>query len=258
MVVTGLLSDLTSDTIPAPFEEPELIIKAASYSRLTEFEKCKYRAKLLFVEKIKEPQRPLPPGKTEQANDRGTRIHEAAELFVKSENRVELIPELSDFREEFEKLRELHSQGLVSLEGEWAFDESWQPCAYYSDTTWMRVKLDAMVTLGMEHAAIIDYKTGRRSGNEVKHADQMALYALAVFMRYPKVQKVTVELFYTDQNDLARQVYTREQGLRYLKNFNKRFLAMTTCEDFPPNPNDYSCRWCYFGPKGSGVCKTGR
>ena len=67
-------------------------IKAWSYSRLVDFEQCKLRAKLKYIDRIPEPARPLPPGKTEHANDRGTRIHDAAERFVRGG--VELIPEL--------------------------------------------------------------------------------------------------------------------------------------------------------------------
>src|SRR5690606_8448838 len=65
-------------------------IKSWSYSRLTGLEQCALRAKLAYIDRIPEPERPLPPGKTEHANDRGTRIHLAAELFVRGE--AELIP----------------------------------------------------------------------------------------------------------------------------------------------------------------------
>ena len=58
---------------------------------MTTFEQCKFRAKLQYVDKIPEPERPLPPGKTEHANDRGTRIHDAAENFVNRD--INLIPE---------------------------------------------------------------------------------------------------------------------------------------------------------------------
>jgi hypothetical protein len=46
-------------------------ISKVSFSRLQNFEKCKYLAKLMYIDRIPEPERPLPPGKTEHANDRG-------------------------------------------------------------------------------------------------------------------------------------------------------------------------------------------
>ena len=134
-------------------------IKAWSFSRLSIFEQCKFRAKLAYVDRIPEPPRPLPPGKTEHANDRGTRIHTAAELFIQQD--VELQPELHAFRAEFMRLRELFKQGKVALEGEWAVDKDWQPTAWTSSTTWARIKLDAFVRLSKTHAVVIVLQSHR-------------------------------------------------------------------------------------------------
>lgn len=230
-------------------------IDAWSYSRLTIFEQCKQRAKLAFIDKIPEPPRPLPPGKSEHANDRGTRIHNAAELFVQSN--VELIPELHKFRDEFLRLKELYKQGKVSLEGEWAVDAEWSPVAWRSSDAWARIKLDAFVRLSKTHAVVIDYKTGRKYGNEIKHAEQCQLYQLAAFLRYPELETIDVELWYTDEDELTHMRYTREQGLRFFQTFDRRGSAMTTETDFPARPNIYSCRWCPYGPRGTGHCTQG-
>jgi hypothetical protein len=53
-----------------------------SYSKLTDFEKCKKYFWLKHEEKVPEPERPLPPGKTEHANDRGTRVHTSCEEYI--------------------------------------------------------------------------------------------------------------------------------------------------------------------------------
>ena len=42
-----------------------------SYSKLIDFEKCKLLAKIKHLDKTPEPERPLRPGQTEHANDRG-------------------------------------------------------------------------------------------------------------------------------------------------------------------------------------------
>lgn len=231
-------------------------IPAWSYSRLTVFEQCKRWAKLAFVDRIPEPPRPLPPGKTEHANDRGTRVHEAAELFVK--DNVELIPELEKFRPEYLRLRDLYRAGMVSLETEWAFDRSWNPTAWMSRDTWARIKPDAFVMFDEgKRAVLIDFKTGKKFGNEIKHAEQCQLYQLAAFLRHPELEEIQVELWYLDQDDITTMKYTRKQGLRYLKNFEERGVKMTTEENFDPSPNIYSCRWCPYGPKGTGHCEVG-
>ena len=230
-------------------------IKAWSYSRLVDFEQCKLRAKLKYVDRIPEPARPLPPGKTEHANDRGTRIHEAGERFVRGG--VELIPELKAFEAEFHDLRNKYKHGMVSLEGEWAVNKDWEPVAWGARDAWARIKLDAFVCLSRTHAVVIDYKTGRKFGNEIKHAEQTQLYQLAAFLRYPELETIDVELWYTDQDDLTHMKYTRSQGMRFFQNFNQRGIAMTSAEEFPPSPNVFACKWCPYGPRGTGDCDRG-
>ena len=230
-------------------------IRAWSYSRLTDFESCKLKAKLKYVDRIPEPARPLPKGKAEHANDRGTRIHESAELFIKGG--VELVRELTPFRQELERLRDLYAHGKVSLEGEWAVDREWNPVAWASNDAWARIKLDAFVRLSPAHAVVIDYKTGRKFGNEIKHAEQTQLYQLAAFLRYPELEIIDVELWYTDQDDITHMKYTRAQGMRFYKNFDTRGKAMTDAVSFPPNPNIHSCRYCPYGPRGTGDCSVG-
>lgn len=224
-----------------------------SFSRIQDFEQCKHRAKLKYLDKIPEPERPLPPGKTEHANDRGTRIHDAGERFVRGG--IELIPELQKFKAEFEKLKALFAAGKVSLEGEWAMDRGWAPVAWKSSDAWLRLKLDAMVMLSKTEAVVIDYKTGRRFGNEVKHAEQTQLYQLVTFLRYPELETIHTELWYPDVDELATMTYTRNQGLRFKRSFEQRGDAMTTCIDFPANPNIFSCKWCPY--KGTEHCDKG-
>lgn len=230
-------------------------IKTWSFSRRTVFEQCPFRAKLQYVDKIPEPERPLPPGKTEHANDRGTRIHTGAELFITKE--VELIPELEPFRDEITKLKELYKVGKVSIEGEWAYNKSWIPTHWSSEDAWARMKLDAMVHIDESQAAVIDHKTGKKSGNEIKHAEQGQIYQLGAFMRFPKLQLVTVEFWYLDQDDITRVDFTREQGMKYFKTINERALNMTNANFFPPKPNVFNCRWCPYGPRGTKHCTVG-
>ncbi len=230
-------------------------IKAWSYSRLVDFEQCKLRAKLKYIDRIPEPARPLPPGKTEHANDRGTRIHDAAERFVRGG--VELVPELKAFSTEFHDLRNKYEHGMVSLEGEWAINKDWEPVAWGDRDAWARIKLDAFVRLSKTHAVVIDYKTGKKYGNEVKHAEQTQLYALTTFLRYPLLETVGTELWYPDAKELTHTAYTRQQALLLRRAWDKKGQSVTTCTSWPANPNIYSCQWCAYGPWGTGHCPEG-
>lgn len=234
-------------------------LKTWSHSRLSTFESCNYRAKLQYIDKIPEPDRPLPEGKTEHANDRGTRLHTAAEMYTKGG--VELAPEIAkNFTTEHEKLRELFAEGRVSLEGDWGFNKAWEPVAWMSSDVWCRVKCDAVAHLTKKHAVVIDFKSGKRWGNEMKHTEQMHIYTLSTLLKYPQLDKVTTELWYWDANELSSMTYTRDQGLRFVTGFEKRADLLTACLDFKPNPNVFSCKWCAYRPiakGGSGHCKSG-
>lgn len=228
-------------------------MKAWSFSALDDFEKCKYRTYLKRVQKIPEPIRALPPGKTEHANDRGSRIHDHAEHYVRGTGKF--IPELKSFTLELDALAREFKKGKVQLEGEWGMSRDWEPAPYAK--AWLRLKLDAILFLSKTEAVAIDYKTGRIFGNEFKHAEQLQLYALVTFLRYPELEVIHTEVWYLDHDEVTTITYTRNQALRFKFKWNKRGTEMVNTVDFPPNANIFSCKWCMYGPKGSGVCERG-
>lgn len=234
-----------------------MAISSWSFSKIQDFERCKLATKLKHIDRIPEPERPLPPGKTEHANDRGTRIHTSCEEYINGTSDV-LDPDADKhFGAQIDLLRVMHGDGLVSLEGEWGMNREWEPCDYKG--AWLRLKLDAMVMHDERTATVIDFKTGRKFGNEVKHGEQLALYQLVTFLRYPFLEKVYAELWYLDQpNDNVTSLqYTRTQGLKYRSNWDRRGHKLTTCTDWSPNPNIHSCKYCQYGPWNGGQCQVG-
>jgi hypothetical protein len=232
---------------------PAAPLKSWSFSSLMDFERCKYYTFLKRVQKIPEPERPLPPGKMEHANDRGSRIHDSAEMFVRGKKPFN--PELRAFETEFHAMQGMFKQGMVSLEGEWGMDENWEPADW--NNAWLRLKLDALVFKSETEAVIIDYKTGRKFGNEVKHGEQVQLYQLVTFLRYPKLETAHVELWYLDQDEITSMTFHRHQGLRFRQKWDARATKMVSAVDFPPNPNMFNCKYCMYGPKGAGICEKG-
>jgi CRISPR/Cas system-associated exonuclease Cas4 (RecB family) len=221
-------------------------LKSASYSRLLDFESCALKAKMKHVDRIPEEKAP--------AAERGTAIHQMAEDYVRG--KLKILPiELKKFSDEFLALRTRFEEGSVSLEGDWGFDKDWNRAEW--KLAWMRIKLDARVQVSPTHSIVIDYKTGKRFGNEIKHGEQVVLYGLAEILREPLVEKVTIELWYTDIDDMVPLTYTREQLLRFLPQFEKRLKKMTSATEFPPNPNVFSCKWCAYGPNKGKQCQYG-
>ncbi len=226
-----------------------------SFSKLGDFQKCRKYFWLKHEQKIPEPDRPLKPGQTEHANDRGSRIHDSCELYVRGDS-DDLAPEAEKhFGLKIDLLRHLHTEGVVELEGNWGMSKDWDIAEW--NQAWLRLKLDVLVHLSPDSAIVIDYKSGKKWGNEVKHDQQLQLYALVTFLRYPELETVQAELWYVDQGETTSKTYTREQSLRYRRTYDRQGADITGCSVWPANPNKYSCQWCLYGPEHSGHCAVG-
>lgn len=213
-----------------------------SMSMLTTHEGCAWRYKLKYVDRVPEPERPLPKGKTEHANDRGSRIHEGNELFVKGDIPLMPIESAKDFEEDIEALRDLYGSGNVMLEHDWCFDKDWLPCNRKDRDSIFIV--DVAVWIDPTWLLIIDYKTGRPY--PVKHMDQMQGYALAGFRRYPKVEKITTELWYLDQNDISSTSFTPRAANAIQNVLTKRVAKMRADTVFKPASHKFACMYCPY------------
>lgn len=217
-----------------------------SFSKLMVFEDCPYRAKLQWLDKV-------PDTTPRPAADRGTQIHQEAEDYVTGKGHF--TNNLRHFEKDLTALAAHHTAGRVICEEEWGFDRDWQVTDW--KRAWLRLKCDVVCHLTPAHVAVVDYKTGKRFGNELKHAQQLQLYSLCSLIRYPKIQKTTNELWYLDQNELASFELSRAQLSRYLKLFDKRGRAMTEETKFLPKANIVSCKYCPYAPHKQGDCKYG-
>lgn len=226
-------------------------INSWSFSSLTEFEKCPYAQYLKRIKRV-----PRPDLDIQSPLARGIKIHDEAEAFVKG-TLPELPKTLKKFSTEFEALKSLHDTGAVQLETDWAFDTNWNPCDPKDwDTIWHISKADAVIQTDDTTFTIIDYKTGKSWGNEVKHTQQGQLYAVALMCIYPQAESITVEFWYLDEGKTKRRSYTRSKLIPAMSTFTKRGLTMTTTLDFPPKPNTMNCKWCDYGiANGNGKCQ---
>lgn len=219
-------------------ESPDLgDIRAWSYSSLKTFEQCPYRVYIQKVKKISEDSGP--------AAERGTQIHQQAEDYVNG-TLGEFPDTLAKFKTQFEELRELFIEAKVELEGEWGFTLDWEPTGWLVGDTWARIKLDALVNEDETSARVIDYKTGKKWGNEIPHGQQALLYAIATFLRYPHLEHARTELWYLDKGETTIKDFSRSDALAFLPGIYKRAITMTTAKDFPPKPSESACRWCSY------------
>ena len=78
------------------------LIKAWSFSRLSDYQKCPAMAKFKYLDKIVNPD-----DQKSEALQRGARIHELAEGYLKG-TIARLPKELKSFEDEFKKLSLIH------------------------------------------------------------------------------------------------------------------------------------------------------
>lgn len=221
-------------------------ITSWSISRSQTYEQCAYRAKLQWLDKI-------PDNQPKTAADRGSQIHQEAEDYVIGKG--EFTSSLRHFKTDFASLRSHADKGRVICEEEWGFDRDWRVSGWRE--AWLRLKCDFVCFLDSKYAVIGDYKTGKRFGNEVKHAIQLQLYALCALIRYPEIEHVTCELWYLDQDELASFNMKRSQMNKYLKLFDAKGRKLTEDTVFKPNPNVESCKYCPYHPSKQGDCEFG-
>lgn len=227
---------VVEDAVDAP-------IKTVSFSLLKQFESCKYAAFLSKVKKFKGP--------SSEAADRGTAMHQDAEDCVRDGTPVP--KSLQRFETGFIKLQEEYAEGRVILEEEWGFTKDWEPVTWSDPNLWLLMKLDVFHREDETSARVIDHKSGKKMGNEIKHSDQCLLYGIASFMRYPELEHITTELWYLDKGEKLTKPASRAHAMKFLQRYNDRLLAVTSETEFTPSPSTYNCRWCPH--KATGNCE---
>lgn len=217
-------------------------MKAWSYSRFKDYTTCPFKAKLKHIDGLKEPGNP--------AMERGSYIHKLAEDFVSG--KIKKLPEeLKLFHREFAKLKKLDTR----TEDRWAFDMNWVPCEFFDPNVWCRMVADAQHAKVLKNddecMTVVDYKTGKVYGD---NQDQMKLYAVGVFARFPAVVEVKIELWYLDSGDIIDLKFKREQFESLRDEWSEKIKPMMSDTQFAPRPNRW-CSRCHFRKTNGGPCQ---
>lgn len=227
-------------------------ITSWSYSRWAQYTECPFKAKLKFIDKLKEPPAP--------AMDRGNMIHKLAEGFTKGLASVtvnfegkdqtcstkKLPSELSKFAEQFAELK----KSKPFVEETWAFTRNWAKTVWNDwQGCWVRIKTDAACVDG-DTLYVIDHKTGKK--REGYH-DQLSLYALGGMLTFPNVKRVNTQLWFLDQGEDEVAEFDASQLGELKKSWEKKVTPMLNDTRFAPKPGN-GCRYCPFSKSKGGPC----
>lgn len=228
-------------------------IPAWSISRLLEFEQCPHRSYLRLIAKSD-----LPELADDHPMVRGRRVHEELEAYISG--KTDQFPSTGKKLEPLiEYCREKYQEGCATVEEQWGFNDQWGCVGWFDPAVWLRMATDCTITHHPDAAEIIDWKTGKSFGNEVKYMQQMQLYAVGAFMRSPAVNFIDVKLAFLDDGKIRTKDFERGKKLnKLIARFTERGNRMVNCVDFRPKPSVYSCKYCPFGPvTGTKECVYG-
>lgn len=232
-----------------------------SYSKYKDYKAC---PRMAFLKYLNPETKKMDDGNL--YTERGERIHKGAEDYINGTRRT-LPKELKHFAEDFKHLRKIRKHVLTEKQGvmkenfreiipNFDFDKAkwWGP-----DSPWFFCKLDIeyRVPEDPSNAVIVDVKTGKI--REAEHEEQLEIYALYVFVKYPDVDTVDSGMWYADENDELERRYTREEDFkRLLKKWTKAPKALLADEKFAPKPSTgFPCSFCKFAKGRSGHCEHG-
>ena len=212
-----------------------------SYSALTTFEACPLSYMLYYLD----------GHKTEAgaAANRGTRLHEACEKFLKGEI------EITKLSIDFFKIKQLlqHYKDLgAKAEEVWLCDNDGNYQEEENAATRFKAVVDIHYVIG-KTLYIVDLKTGRAYP---EHADQLQAYATIGFARYPEVEAVEVAPLYLE--GLGHPTGYNRAFHPHLVNFWRgRWDKLFDTNEYPATPSLDACRYCQYRASKMGLCVYG-
>jgi hypothetical protein len=220
------------------------IVTAWSYSRYADYKQCPAKFKFKHIERRPDPGSP--------AMNRGNEIHKLAEDYVRAKL-GEVPDELKEVANELNFLKD----NYAVVEEQWGFRTDWEWIGregWFGADVWFRAKTDVRLLYDDDTLLLGDWKTGKMY---FSNEEQIELFALAGYRRFPFVTEVDTRLWYTDvpagQNEIHR-TYTAQELEAIQKDWTKRVVPMFKDKRFAPTPND-KCGWCPFSKAKGGPCR---
>lgn len=192
---------------------------AWSYSSIKTFDQCPKKYYHLKVAKdVKDEGGP--------AAQYGTDLHSAAEEFVR--DGTPLPAKFSFIQSLLDTLVAIPGTKHCELKlGIRQTVDGFEPCGFFDKDVWYRGIVDLLV-INDTTAHMIDYKTGKNA----KYADmkQLDLMAGALFVHYPKLNKIKSGLAYVASNEFPKKTHYRSGLAEYLGVFEPQLDRLEHAE----------------------------
>ena len=246
-----------------------MAIKFWSFSSAQNFDKCPKILEHRYVLKTPKDER------DNSAAERGTNLHKEIETYIVETctnargqsvrqniheaglpTRAPIDPAQFKYEGLVGEVVELCKVHPFTQEEMLYFDKDWNIVSDFKDA-WLLMAMDVFISISDEECIIVDWKSGKKDGNEVKHMHQGQLYALGAWKRNPKLKKITVIFMYLDQNTKTTATWKQGHLERAFKQWDAKGKEITSCTSFTPKPNKWSCKFCDYQQSCDYAIKEG-
>ena len=241
-----------------------MTIKFWSFSSAQSYDKCPKAVEHRYV--LKTPK----DARDNSAAERGTAMHKELELYLEGFKKPSgsvgggdpavygnpVDPQQFKFEGAVAEIRALCELHPFTQEEMLYLDRDWNPVATFNEA-WLLAAMDVFISVSETECIIVDWKTGKREGNEVKHMMQSQLYALCAWKRNPLLTKFTTKFIYLDQNSESTHVWKAGHMPRFFKAWDEKGKEITSATVFKPKPNKWSCKWCDYNSSCEFAIKEG-
>lgn len=133
--------------------------------------------------------------------------------------------------------------GALLAEQKIAITRDFKPCTFFSKQAWFSGIIDVMNLVDDEVIYVRDWKTGKVLEDPV----QLMLFAVCIFVHYPKAKRVITEYVWLKEDTKTVEVFDRAEVAREFSKFLPQVDAYEkACKDqnFPPKPNGLCKKFC--------------
>ncbi len=149
------------------------------------------------------------------------------------------------------QLKRAKGSPLVASEIELAVDYSLNLAPYFSDSVYLRGKLDFIFSKG-DTLYIVDHKTSRSLDFNNRIKTQLRWYALLASIKFPQFDRFALEVHNVRYGSIKRIIFTKKD----LQGFKDRLFPLLSqiesqyvgkeFRELQPSPCEANCHWCEY------------
>lgn len=134
--------------------------------------------------------------------------------------------------------------GTLVAEQQFAMTEDFRRTKWFAKDVWLRVIIDALwLDLGRGIAKMVDWKTGKPK----RGSDQLALFALAVFLLFPQINECYTAFVWLKNGTMTKEKFVRADIPRLWSLFAADLMRLENAhanEVWPAKTSGLCSQWC--------------